>query len=61
MVKCSFCRNIIELGTGTLFVKKDGSALNFCSSKCRKNMLKLGRTARHLKWTKQFEKGGVKK
>ncbi len=57
MAKCSFCRNVIEQGTGTIFVKKDSSVLNFCSMKCEKNMLKLGRTARFLKWTKSFEKG----
>ena len=61
MVKCTFCRNILELGTGTLYVKKDGTVFNFCSMKCEKNMLKLRRTPRYLKWTKQFEKGGVKK
>jgi len=61
MVKCSFCKSIIEPGTGTLFVRKDGSVLSFCTMKCEKNMLKLGRTPRYLKWTKVFEKGEVKK
>jgi large subunit ribosomal protein L24e len=61
MAKCSFCKSAIEPGTGTMYVKKDGSILNFCAMKCEKNMLKLGRTARYVKWTKAFEKGGVKK
>ena len=61
MAKCSFCRNAIEQGTGTMYVKKDGSILNFCTMKCEKNLLKLGRTPRYMKWTKAFEKGGVKK
>ena len=61
MVKCSFCRNIIEPGTGTIYVKKDATILNFCTMKCEKNLLKLGRAARYLKWTKVYEKGGVKK
>ncbi|MCD6387510.1 MAG: hypothetical protein J7L30_04225, partial [Methanophagales archaeon] len=28
----------------------DGSVLFFCSSKCEKNMLKLGRKSRKVKW-----------
>ncbi len=60
MAKCSFCKTHIELGTGTMYVKKDGSILNFCTMKCEKNMLKLGRTPRFMKWTKAYEKGGVK-
>lgn len=59
-MKCSFCRNIIEPGTGTMYVKNDGKILNFCSMKCEKNTLKLKRTARHIKWTKAFEKGAEK-
>ncbi len=61
MGKCSFCRTSIEQGTGTMYVKKDGTIFNFCSMKCEKNLLKLGRTPRYMKWTKAFEKGGVKK
>ncbi len=34
-----------------MYVKNDGSILWFCSSKCRKNFLKLGRNPRKLKWT----------
>jgi len=60
MAKCSFCKNSIEAGTGTMYVKKDGSILHFCSMKCEKNLLKLGRTSRYLKWTKAYEKGGKK-
>ena len=60
MTKCSFCKSVIEPGTGTIFVKKDGSILNFCSMKCEKNSLKLGRVSRYLKWTKAFEKGEEK-
>ena len=51
----------MEPGTGTMYVKTDSTILNFCSMKCEKNTLKLKRTPRHMKWTKQFEKGGVKK
>lgn len=58
MVKCTFCGNEIEKGTGVMFVQKDGKILNFCSSKCEKNQLKLKRRSRKLKWTKFYVKGG---
>ena len=58
MARCSFCGNDIPKGTGILFVKKDGKILNFCSSKCEKNTIKLGRIPRNLKWTKSYQKGG---
>jgi len=52
--KCSFCGNEIEPGTGEMFVKKDGTVLYFCKSKCRINMLDLGRIPRRVKWTKSY-------
>lgn len=63
MPKCTFCGNEIGKGTGTMFIQKDGKILNFCSSKCEKNTLKLKRKPRKLKWTKFYEKqkGGLKK
>lgn len=48
--KCSFCGNVIEPGTGRLFVKKDGTVYYFCSSKCKQNH-KLGRIPRKVRWT----------
>ena len=56
-MKCTFCKRIIEPGTGTMYVKNDGKILHFCLMKCEKNMLKLHRTPRYMKWTKAFEKG----
>ncbi|RME55408.1 50S ribosomal protein L24e [Candidatus Woesearchaeota archaeon] len=56
MVKCTFCSKEIEKGTGTLFVYKTGKVANFCSTKCEKNMLKLGRKARNLKWASKEKK-----
>ena len=50
--KCSFCNKDIPVGTGLMYVKNDGTILRFCSSKCRKNMLELGRIPRRLKWSK---------
>ncbi len=42
----------MKKGSGIAYVKKDGTILNFCSSKCRKNSLILGREGRRVKWTK---------
>ena len=57
MAKCTFCGNTIEKGTGMMHVLTEGKVLYFCSSKCRKNMLKLKRAPRYFKWTKHYEKG----
>jgi large subunit ribosomal protein L24e len=42
--------------TGSLYIKNDGSIYRFCSSKCRKSMLELGRDPRKLKWTEYYGK-----
>ena len=57
MAKCSFCGYAIERGTGKIYVKSDGKVLPFCSMKCEKNSIKLGRKPRKLKWTAFYEKG----
>jgi len=49
--KCSFCGKEFKQGTGMIFVKRDGTLLRFCSSKCRKSVLELKRDSRKLKWT----------
>ena len=51
---CSFCGNDIEPGTGKMFVRRDGTVFFFCSSKCEKNQLKLGRVGRTVRWTKRY-------
>ena len=56
-MKCSFCGKEIEKGTGKIFVLKSGKILWFDTSKCEKNMLKLKRKSRDLKWTKHYVKG----
>ena len=58
MPRCSFCGKDIVKGSGTVYVLKSGRILHFDKSKCEKNMLKLGRKARTLKWTESYEKGG---
>src|SRR3989304_3414521 len=40
---CSFCGNDIEPGTGKMFIRRDGTGYFFCSSKCERNLLDLGR------------------
>jgi large subunit ribosomal protein L24e len=54
--RCSFCGGEILPGLGTAYVRNDGSMLWFCSSKCRKSMLKLKRDPRKLKWTEKHPK-----
>ncbi|VVB65783.1 50S ribosomal protein L24e [Candidatus Gugararchaeum adminiculabundum] len=48
-MKCSFCTREVEKGTGVLFVKKDGTTLGYCSTKCRRNV-GLGRKRRTTTW-----------
>jgi large subunit ribosomal protein L24e len=55
MHKCSFCGSDIEIGTGKMFVKKDGTVFYFCSSKCEKNK-RLGRIPRRIEWTGEHHK-----
>lgn len=57
-MKCSFCKEEIEAGTGKMFVKIDGKILYFCSSKCEKNMLKLGRDPKRVKWISKKKGAG---
>ncbi|HIE82199.1 MAG TPA: 50S ribosomal protein L24e [Candidatus Poseidoniales archaeon] len=56
---CNFTHEEIEPGTGMMFVRRDGTVLWFKDSKSRKNMLKLKRNPRRLKWTRRYEKGGI--
>jgi large subunit ribosomal protein L24e len=51
---CSFCAGEIEPGTGSMFVKRDGTVFHFCSSSCRKQQLHLGRVGHRFKWTRAF-------
>ncbi len=65
MTKCIFCGSEESAFKGVHLIKNDGSISYFCSSKCRKNALKLGRDKRKLKWTESYriskEKASVKK
>lgn len=50
--KCSFCGSPIELGTGKMFVRSDGTIYFFCSSKCENNFA-LGRVSRKTEWVRK--------
>jgi large subunit ribosomal protein L24e len=54
-MNCSFCGKDIPRGTEMIFVNKRGKALYFCSSKCDKNLIKLGRKPRETKWTQAYK------
>ena len=51
MAKCKFCGNEITVGTGKILILNDGKMFYFCSNRCQKNLLKLGRKPRETKWT----------
>jgi large subunit ribosomal protein L24e len=53
---CTFCGVEIEPGTGRMYVRKDGVTYNFCSSKCFKNLVELGRVPRRVTWTRHYER-----
>ena len=50
--QCSFCAQEIEPGTGSMYVKRDGTVFHFCTSSCRKQQLLLGRVGHRFKWTR---------
>lgn len=56
---CSFCGQPIEPGSGTMFIKKDGSVYYFDKRRCEVSLLKFGRMARKFKWTKHYPRGGA--
>ena len=50
---CSFCGENISPGKGKMYVQNDGTVLYFCSRKCEKNMLELGRKPEEVEWTEK--------
>ncbi|MBS3177001.1 50S ribosomal protein L24e [Candidatus Woesearchaeota archaeon] len=48
---CTFCGSVLQKGTGTMFVRKDGRIQYFCSHKCEMNLVKLDRKPRETSWT----------
>ena len=55
MAFCTFCNNNIPKGTGEIYVLRDGTSLNFCSSKCKVNQIDNKREGRLVKWTSKQE------
>jgi large subunit ribosomal protein L24e len=51
---CTFCGANIEPGTGSMYVKKDGTTFLFCTNKCKKNMIDMGRVPRTTEWTHAY-------
>lgn len=54
MVKCVYCGREAVPIQGIHYITNDGVVQFFCSSKCRKNSLKLKRDKRKLKWTEAY-------
>ncbi len=54
MVKCVFCGREEDAFKGTHLIQNDGTVNYYCSSKCRKNAIKLKRDKRKLKWTSAY-------
>jgi large subunit ribosomal protein L24e len=48
---CNFCGNIIEPGTGKMYVKIDGSVFFFDKHKCFVNLVELKRVPRETRWS----------
>lgn len=55
MTACSFCGSPIEAGTGKMYIRRDATVYHFCSSKCQRNQVELGRVNRHVRWTQAAE------
>ncbi len=55
---CDYCGDDVEPGTGTMFVRTNGSVIHYCSAKCEKNA-DLGREPRDLEWTEEGGDHGV--
>ncbi|MHA1368839.1 MAG: 50S ribosomal protein L24e [Promethearchaeota archaeon] len=51
---CSFCRNEIEFGRGTMRILNDGTVLIFWSKKCKKAMLYKKKNPRKTRWTRVY-------
>lgn len=52
MATCNFCSKTIPPQDGFIIFKKDGTAIHYCSRKCRRNT-EMKRKPGKLKWTKK--------
>jgi large subunit ribosomal protein L24e len=55
-MKCSFCGQDLPIGGGKLYAKREGTVFYFCSNKCEKNMIALGRKPVNTRWTESYNK-----
>jgi len=53
MPRCSFCKQNYEFPYGLSLILNSGDILYYCSSKCRKNMLKLKRDNKKVNWIRK--------
>lgn len=53
---CTFCGSPIEPGSGTMYVRKNGAIYNFCSRKCKVNLLELKHVSRNTRWANEFHR-----
>ena len=60
MVLCHFCGHSLEPGTGKMYVFASGRIYYFCSMKCQKHVLKLGRKPLRTAWTNLAHETKVK-
>ncbi len=60
LAKCIFCGCEQEDFRGTYLIKNEGSVVYYCSSKCKKNHLKLGRDKRKIRWAEAFHEQRTK-
>jgi|SRR3989338_1596527 len=54
MTKCFFCGKEEYAHKGVHLIRNTGVVQFFCSSKCRKNSIKLKRDKRKIRWTNAF-------
>ncbi len=59
MPRCSFCKQVYEFPRGLTLVLNDGNILYFCSSKCRKNQIKLKRDSKKVNWIRKQKNESV--
>ena len=58
MPSCTFCEKTFN-AKGKMHVKSNGKLFYFCSSKCEKNMLGLGRKPAKIEWASKKSKKEV--
>ena len=58
MPKCVYCGKEYDIPKGATLFMNDGTINNFCSSKCRKNMLMKKRKARWISKNKKVKEEG---